>query len=523
MSKKHYDKSSGSRCSADDVTYKRIRLTDLKRGRYASTNAIAHLLDTVRRQGIPECSSASAQRRARVALCSQATPFGPIVQQLEVPAKHDPARAPTNVIIPYQNPLAMLHVSVHECEPLAELMRDAVRTHGEPSLAAPWRLIWYFDEIGQSPLATVDTRKTYGTYWSFWEFGPRMLCTDNCWFVASAVRSTEVKKLEGGPSHLSKLILRTFFRNDGGDLKTGIILHVHGRDHPLIIFGVLSIVCGDLDALFKFLCSKGQNANVPCPMCTNIVSVKCGWAVGSDVLRAFTCLNYDEIKPHTDATIRALVRGLRDAAADVDAGRMSEAEFEELQTRRGWNHSPDNILFDELVCVDPASSFHIDWFHTYLQTGIFNYEFGVAREFLKSVRPPIKIDAMQAFARRFRWPKQYPSPAYLLCSEHFSKDTLHFKCSGSEALSLFPVLDLFFRKWWSRVVSQTLSLNPSDRCARFWRCYSSSMKGLCRQTNCGVRSYRISNAISVRMRICLGRTSSMQRYTFGCSSCERVS
>ena len=167
MSKKHYDKSSGSRCSADDVTYKRIRLTDLKRGRYASTNAIAHLLDTVRRQGIPECSSASAQRRARVALCSQATPFGPIVQQLEVPAKHDPARAPTNVSIPYQNPLAVLHVSVHECEPLAELMRDAVRTHGEPSLAAPWRLIWYFDEIGQSPLATVDTRKTYGTYWSF--------------------------------------------------------------------------------------------------------------------------------------------------------------------------------------------------------------------------------------------------------------------------------------------------------------------------------------------------------------------
>ena len=165
-----------------------------------------------------------------------------------------------------------------------------------------------------------------------------MLCTDNCWFVASVVRSTEVKKLEGGPSHLSKLILRTFFRNDGGDLKTGIILHVHGRDHPLIIFGVSSIVCGDLDALFKFLCSKGQNVTVPCPMCTNIVSVKCGWA-GSDVLRAFTCLNYDEIKPHTDATIRALVRGLRDDAADVDAGRMCEAEFEELQTRRGWNHS----------------------------------------------------------------------------------------------------------------------------------------------------------------------------------------
>ena len=137
---KHADRSPGSRPSADDVTSKRIRLTDLKRGRYASTSAIAHLLDTVRRQGIPECSSASAQRRARVALCSQAAPSGPIVQQLEVPAKHDPsvaARAPTNAVIPYQNPLAILHVSVQECEPLAELMRDAVRTHGEPSLVNP--------------------------------------------------------------------------------------------------------------------------------------------------------------------------------------------------------------------------------------------------------------------------------------------------------------------------------------------------------------------------------------------------
>jgi hypothetical protein len=281
-------------------------------------------------------------------------------------------------------------------------------------------------------------------------------------------------------------------------------------------------VCGDLDALFKFLCSKGQNANVPCPLCANIVSHKSGWAVGSAVLRSFTCLNYDEIKPHTDVTIRALVRELRDAAADVAAERMTDGLFEELQTRRGWNHSADNVIFDELINVDPASSTHIDWFHTYLQTGIFNYEFGMAREFLKAISPPITITAMKTFADRFTWPKQYPSPAYLLRTENFSKDTLHFKCSGSEALSLYPVLDLFFHKWWRHVVSHRWSLIPSDRCVGFWGCCSSPTKGLCHQANCDMRSDRTSSATNAPMSTSLGRTSSMHRYTFGCSSSNAV-
>jgi hypothetical protein len=442
------DPRSSAKCTGDeptdDANAKRVRLTDLKRGKYASTKAIAHLMHVARTQGIPEHTSARSQGRARKALCNTSTVYGPIVQTIQVPVASPQPPAPPYVTIAYQHPLAMLDVSARECEPFAAILKDAIQQHGEPTPANPWNLIWYFDEIGINPLAPDDSRKTFGNYWSLLEFGPRLLCTDSAWFVAAAVRTKLVKLIAGGASHLSKVLLRTFFQNDGGDFKSGMFLHIHGMARPLILFVRLGLVCGDLDALFKFLCSKGQSANIPCPLCMNFCSIKCGWGVNSAVLRVFTCLSYTDMKPHTDASIRSLVASLGAAARDVAAGNMTEAAFDQLQTERGWNHVPDSVLFDELIDVRPRTVLHMDWFHIYLQTRKFNYEFGLAVEFLKEVRPPIKFQTMQAFANRFVWPKRFPSPANLLVKEHISKETLHFKCSGSEALSLYPVLQLYF-------------------------------------------------------------------------------
>jgi hypothetical protein len=430
--------------SAEDVNAKRLRLTDLKRGSYASTNAIANLMKVVRSNGIPEHTSARTQGRARKSLCSTSTTYGPIVQSMRVPVASPKPPDPPYVTLPYQHPLAMLDVSARDCEPFAVILKDALQQHGDPTPAHPWNLIWYFDEIGVNPLAPEDSRKTYGHYWSLLEFGPRLLCTESCWFVAAAVRTKLVKLIAGGASHVSKVLLRTFFHNDGGDFKTGMFLHIRGLDRPLILFVVLGLVCGDLDALFKFLCSKGQSANLPCPMCMNLCSIKSGWGVGSAVLRVYTCLSYTDMKPHTDASIRAMVASLGAAARDVAAGNMTEAAFDQLQTEKGWNHVPDSVLFDELIDVRPRTVLRLGWFHIYLQTGKFNYEFGLAVEFLKAIKPPIKLQAMQAFADRFVWPKRFPSPAHLLAKGHISKDTLHFKCAGSEALSLYPVLQLYF-------------------------------------------------------------------------------
>ena len=173
-----------------------------------------------------------------------------------------------------------------------------------------------------------------------------------------------------------------------GNTVDGLFLHLHGRRQPLPYSASLGIVCGDLDALFKFLCSKGQNANVPCPLHSNVVSQKSGWARDGSVLRAFNCLDMSEMAPHTDATIREVVRSLAGAAVERDAGRMTGAAFDALSTELGWSHSSNNILLDEVIKFDVASAVHVDWFHTYLQTGIFNYEVAFLFTFFVPGRVP---------------------------------------------------------------------------------------------------------------------------------------
>ena len=165
--------------------------------------------------------------RARKALCARQTAFGPIVQDIVVPTS---TGANTIAI---QHPLAMLDAATRDCEPLARIVYEAVQRHGEPTQTAPWTLVWYHDEIGMNPLAPDDARKTVGFYWSLAEFGPRLLCTDNCWFVASATRSNIVKSIAGGSSHLSKLLLKLFYVNPVGNIVDGLFLHLHGRGQPL--------------------------------------------------------------------------------------------------------------------------------------------------------------------------------------------------------------------------------------------------------------------------------------------------
>ena len=152
-----------------------------------------------------------------------------------------------------------------------------------------------------------------------------------------------------------------------------------------------------------------------------------------------------EMVPHTDATIRAVVRTLARAAAERDAGRMTGAAFDALSTELGWSHSSDNILLDEF---DVESAVHVDWFHTYLHTGIFNYEvaflFTCFRHGAGAVKN-VTFDMAREFASKFKWPRRLASPAHLLRKDRVSKESLHFKCSGSEGLCLYPILAMFLQ------------------------------------------------------------------------------
>ena len=237
-------------------------------------------------------------------------------------------------------------------------------------------------------------------------------------------------------------------------------------------------MCGDLDALYKFICSKGQNANVPCPLHSNVVSLKSGWARGGSVLRAFNCLGMSEMVPHTDANIREVARALARAAAERDAGRMTGPALDALSTELGWSHSSDNILMDEAIKFDVASALHVDWFHTYLRTGIFKYEvaflFTLFRHGAGAVKN-VTFDVAREFSSKFTWPRRLASLAHLLNKDRVSKESLHFKCSGSEGLCLYRYWQCFCK--WSHYRWRV----ASPRSHRSWHCAT------CRTCRCTVK------------------------------------
>ena len=416
---------------------KHARVVNLRRSTYTTTRAAAALLKAARDDGIPDHISESTQHRYRRAMCARETPYGTLVQDLALP----------HVNIAVQNPLAMLHISVQESEPLARCISDAINAYGQPSPEEPWRLIWYHDEIGISPLAAHDSKKTLGCYWSFVEFGTRLLCNENLWFVMATVRSDIISSLPGGISHLVKLLLHMFFTSENGNLRTGICLHLKGHNTPLILFAELFMVAADLDGIFKFLCSMGANANVPCPMCTNIVSIKCGWARAGNVLRALDHLDKTEIMFHTDDSIRNALRALRAAARNLRNGLMEKGDFELMEQDLGFRHHEDNVVLDDQLNVNARSVLHIDWFHTYMQTGIFNYELAAIIKFLDKNKPHrISIDMMRDFVDRYTPPRHFGVVSHLINPNCISKGGVHFKCSASEGLTLYPILALFFNE-----------------------------------------------------------------------------
>ena len=64
---------------------KHARLNALGTGLYVSMSGLAAVLKTVREHGLPDASSRSTHYRLRKALCNQMTPYGRLVESIDLP------------------------------------------------------------------------------------------------------------------------------------------------------------------------------------------------------------------------------------------------------------------------------------------------------------------------------------------------------------------------------------------------------------------------------------------------------
>ena len=95
-----------------------------------STSALSQLLKSVDRQGLPSAKSQTTLRRQRQKICTQKTPYGVLLDTLDIPCGKGTHR------IAIQNPLAFTYVALRKSQVYREEMFKLLeRANGKLKLA----------------------------------------------------------------------------------------------------------------------------------------------------------------------------------------------------------------------------------------------------------------------------------------------------------------------------------------------------------------------------------------------------
>ena len=411
---------------------KKPRLTNLQRGSYASVRALERILCDVKKNGVPEAVGRSTFYRARKKAASEVTPFGALIQPFDLPL----ADGVHTVVA--QHPLAMLHVVARDCEPFRNTLEQALRRK-PPSAEAPWGLVMYCDEIGHNPVGR-DERKIESVYWSFLELGPAALSTELAWFEVVAVRTTLIEELPSGMSHLYKLILsRLFFnREQGSDMSVGVFL----RDGWPMIFAKFACFVADEKAIKEVWCNKGASGYRFCPLCWNVCTHKASAAKRAGQVLG-TCTDSSQFAPHTDRSIRELLREAQDVRVQWENGVITKEKYKNTLLYYGWNAEEFNVLEDAQLNIGAVSTLMHCWVHIYLVNGIFNSEVQFLLIFLHAQNIPSTV--LDAFFKPWTWPRSMKEPRHAFGRKRVDFDADHYKCDAAEGLRIYNLVAIFLR------------------------------------------------------------------------------
>jgi hypothetical protein len=273
--------------------------------------------------------------------------------------------------------------------------------------------VLYSDEIVPGNTLSHDNkRKIQVIYWSFLQFGPAALASEEFWITLTAIRSSLVSDMAGGMSYVFRRLLPSFFDASSHDFRAGIAVQV-GLDVRLV-FGILDMIVSDESALRQTWLCKGASGTRPCMLCKNIVDkdselTQCD---DSGYLVPSSCCEFGKLDLHTDASIRDVINKL---AANVTV--LNKSQFAKLEQELGFNFCSAGLLCDEglRTIVRPITTTTYDWAHVYLVNGLFALEFGLLNAKLKP--HGVTYSDFHQYLQLWSWPVRISSRQGLLFNQ----------------------------------------------------------------------------------------------------------
>ncbi|CAE7578341.1 unnamed protein product [Symbiodinium sp. CCMP2592] len=308
-----------------------LDITRVGRKSYVTTRGLAEVLEAVKKHGLPSTTSRSDIKRKRSARANVMTPYGHVIQQWRLQTEDG-----GTVAIDYCHPAALVWHLCSSSEPLQNLLLE--RMGLEPcSLAAPWRVVFYSDEITPgNQLRSRNPRKLQAIYFSFANLGSAALGKEKSWFLLCAVRSKTVQSLQSGMGQLCRAAMLSF-RTHGADLSSGIQLYC-GESRP-VLCAQLGILLSDESALKYMANNKGASGKLPCVLCRNVIHRRYKPEKMREPLVTHTDINYDHFILHTQKSLAETAEYLETQSRTLNKGAMQD-----LQTKLGFNHAPLGIL-----------------------------------------------------------------------------------------------------------------------------------------------------------------------------------
>lgn len=424
-------KSASSSSSADrPPAATPLTLVDMPAGKHVSARALEAIMKTVKDSGLPTATSRSTFARQRKAIAYEVTPYGPIVVSRPL-VLHDGKSWDCY----FQHPFAMLHSALTSSAYIRSVFRKMCDENSNLL-----HCIFYTDGVTPGNVVRKDNRLSiHAIYWSIEEFGYPLLSDEDFWFTAGAPLQTHVNELVVDDLHaVFRELLLLFWPGDGTDGTTGLRLPIEACGSERLVFFTYGFLIEDERAHKAVVNSKGSGGAKPCLLCQNCV--KPGSRFDPDptgFCKPYTVLDLDQFIPQTSSIVRGLLKHLDMIAATEATSLLADTEIS-----YGINRCENSwILADSLQFVDFVEGFMFDWFHCYLERGVFDNELDA---FLEGRFPGNRgVDEIHEFLQLWRWPRAYANPANV-----FRKGS--FSASGSESLSLAPVLAIYLQ-------SQTLA------------------------------------------------------------------
>ncbi len=163
------------------------------------------------------------------------------------------------------DPNRLLAATIDVSPGLRALFLEAV-SRSPPSLEHPWSLVVGFDEFTPGDkLNTDNRRKTMVLSYSFLELGQVALSHAASWMTTVCVRSSVIRTLTGGWSHMMALYLKRQLFGPDGLATAGVPLVLDGDpDRPTVLFARLACLLSDGEGLKHVFDSKGSSGIKPC-------------------------------------------------------------------------------------------------------------------------------------------------------------------------------------------------------------------------------------------------------------------